>query len=115
MITVLRNSQPVARQDYVCEFCGCKIKKGDKYNKQTNVFDGEIYDFKTHVECSEVSIKLDMYNDLSDEGLSMDTFKENISNYIYANHYDDEADDISEEWCNLTAHEEIVKINNELK
>ena len=40
-----------ARKDHRCEYCGGIIHKGEKYMRQTNVFDGDIYTFKCHDLC----------------------------------------------------------------
>lgn len=88
-------------------FCGCKIQVGQRYERQTNVFEGQIYDFINHEECSKVASELDMYDGCDDCGLDGETFREELDEYVHANHYDDEADDISEDW--QLSHYEIAK------
>ena len=112
MVTTIKDSHPIARKEHICELCGCKINKGQKYYRQTNVFDGCIYDWIEHEECLEIASKLDMFGECDyDEGLSPDLYKEIIDNYIYQEHYDD----IAENWQGLTKYEEVCKILQELK
>lgn len=33
---------PTARKEHTCMWCGCKIKKGEKYERQTIKWDGQI-------------------------------------------------------------------------
>ena len=116
MVTTIKESHPIARKEHLCEFCGCKINKGQKYYRQTNIFDGRIYDWIEHEECREIASELDMFGECDyDEGLSSDLYKEIIDNYIYREHYDDITDDIAEDWQGLTRYEEICKILQELK
>jgi hypothetical protein len=87
MIRVISESEPTARKDHDCDSCDwlCngfgyvdfsfsdlrniakakkqhwKIKKGQKYQKQINVCDGEIYTFKSIPEIHEICIKHDLY------------------------------------------------------
>jgi hypothetical protein len=88
VITVLSESEPIARKQHncsACEFildCGVhgfgytfaelrliakakrnnyKIVKGQKYLKQNNVCDGEIYTFKAIPEMHELCLKYDHY------------------------------------------------------
>ena len=100
-------AHPTARKEHICQFCGCKIQPGQKYERQTNVFEGQIYDFVNHEECSDVAHELSMYDDCDDCGLDGETFREELDEYVHANHYDDEADDISEDW--QLSHYEIAK------
>jgi hypothetical protein len=88
MITVLSESEPTARKDYDCDACAWvlnngiygmgftmkekralvkarrnrwKIIKGQKYIKQGNVQNGEIYTFKAIPEIHEICLKHDLY------------------------------------------------------
>ena len=116
MVTTIKDSHPIARKEHICELCGCKINKGQKYYRQTNVFDGRIYDWIEHEECGQTVSELDMFSECdSDEDLSTDLYKEIIDNYIYREHHDDITDDIAEDWQGLTRYEEVCKILEELK
>lgn len=55
MPTILRETYPTAKKEHRCEFCCEKIAIGQKYVRQTNVYDGTIDDFVTHQECKEVA------------------------------------------------------------
>ena len=115
MLTTLKETHPIARKEYLCSACGCKINKGQKYYRQTNVLDGCIYDWIEHEECRNIASELVMYDECDDEGLSPDCFKEIIDNYIHREHHNDITDDIAEDWQNLTRYEEVCKILQELK
>ena len=110
MLTMLKDSHPIARKEHICELCGCKINKGQKYYRQTNIYDGYIYDWIEHEECHQISSKFGMYEDECDED-----FGATLYEYIYQEHYDDITDDIAEDWQNLTRYEEVCKILEELK
>ena len=97
-----------------CEFCCEKIAIGQKYVRQTNIYDGTIYDFVTHQECNEVAHELNMYDDCDDSGLDGDSFRENLNAYVYANHYDEHTDDVYTSW-QLNYYEIAKKILKELK
>ena len=115
MVTTIKDSHPIARKEHICELCGCRINKGQKYYRQTNVYDGCIYDWIEHEECREIASELDMYDECDDEGLSPDCFEEIIDNYIYQEHYNDITDDVAEDWQSLSRYEEVCKILEELK
>lgn len=110
---VLRNTTPTARKEHNCEFCGGKIAIGEKYDRQTNLHDGTVYDWVCHTACSQVACQLNMY-DHCDEGLNDDGFIESLNRYVYDNHYDDELDDIAEDW-QLPYPELVKKVLEELK
>lgn len=74
----LRESKPKARKEHKCDFCCEKIKKGEVYNSQTNVYDGDIYVWKTHKKCSEIAAELRMY-DNCDEGVGQSEFWDYIT------------------------------------
>ena len=116
MITTLKENHSIARKEYLCSACGCKINKGQKYYRQTNIYDGSIYDWKEHEECRAIAYELDMYDNCdTEDGLSPDDFKEMIDDYIGQEHYNDITDDTAEDWQNLTRYEEVCKILEELK
>ena len=66
MPTTLREAYPTAKKEHICEFCACKIQPGQKYVRQTNIYDGTVYDFVTHQECKEVAHELRMYDGCDD-------------------------------------------------
>lgn len=116
MITNLRTSRPVARKQHICMLCGCKIIPGQKYERQTNIYDAAPYDFICHEECDSVAHKLDMYQECEyDEGLTHDFFREAIDEYIHDNHYNESTDDNESDWLGLTKYEEVCKIDKELQ
>ena len=61
MITVLKDSHPVAREEHRCLLCNGMINKGQQYYRQTCVYDAAPYDCIEHDECYEVARELDMY------------------------------------------------------
>ena len=116
MVTTIKDSHPIARKEHICELCGGTINKGQKYYRQTNVYDGCIYDWIEHEECREIASELDMYDEYNyDEGLSSEGFEEMLDEYIHREHHDDITDDIADDWQNLTRYEEVCKILDELK
>lgn len=114
MLTVLRETYPTARKEHGCEFCGEKIAIGQKYVRQTNIYDGTIYDFVTHQECNEVADELRMYDDCDDSGLHGESFREELNSYVYANHYDEHTDDVYTSW-QVNHYEIAKKVLEELK
>lgn len=116
MIEMLKDFHPIAIKEYLCELCGGKINKGQKYHRQTNVCDGYVCDWIEHDECCQVVSELDMYSKCDlDEGLSSDAFKDKLDEYIRQTHYNDLTDDVDEDWKGLTRHEQVCKILDELK
>lgn len=90
-------------------FCGCPIVVGEKYQRSTEVYDGELYDWRCHEDCALVADLLNMY-DSCDEGLGEDDFQDNISEYLYANYTDKELDDIPESIRAMSRIERVRKI-----
>lgn len=113
MVQVLKNIKPIARKEHKCMFCGGAIPIGVKYDKQICVYDGSVYDWVTHEECSNIAHELDMYDDCDDCGLDDDSFIECIKQYVYDNHYDDSIDDIAKDW-QLPYYDTVKKILEEL-
>ena len=65
----------VAKKEHKCNLCGFKIKVGEKYDWQKNVYDGMLYEFKMHLTCLELASKLNMFY-LCDDVLTCDEFAE---------------------------------------
>lgn len=116
MPTILHDSHPIARKEHICEYCGCKISKGQKYYRQTCAYDGYVYDWVAHKECQDIAHDLDMFSECdSEEGLTSDYFNDIINDYINQEHYDKATDDVAMDWQGLTRYEEVCKILEELK
>lgn len=49
--TLLSETQPIARKDHRCIWCGQKIEKGTKYVSERSVFDGDMQNHHWHEEC----------------------------------------------------------------
>ena len=79
----LRNTEPKAMKEHKCNFCLENINVGEIYYSQTNVLDSEIYTWKTHLSCSLIAGKLDMY-DYCDEGVTSDDFWDYINEALYS-------------------------------
>lgn len=77
--------------------CNCKIKKGQRYYRQTCVYD-YVYDFIEHEECNAIAKELDMY-DGCDEGLNDETFTSCLDQYVYDNYPEEEADSLDTMSC----------------
>jgi hypothetical protein len=75
----LSDSTPTARKEHKCNFCGGIIGVGEKYERQTNKHDGDIYTWKSHFKCSLIASELRMFDEC-DEGLTDEDFYESITN-----------------------------------
>lgn len=113
MLTTLKTTHPVARKVHHCNFCYGKINLGQRYIRQTILFDGDIYDWLEHEECNEICCELDMWADCdSDYGISSEQFQETIDQAIYDTFSEEE---MESEWDNLTMYEKVKKFLNYLK
>lgn len=103
MIT-LETATRKARKDHVCNYCGLKIKAGETYTNQTNIFE-DLYHWKSHKSCDDLADELGMFEDVDDEGLTGDGFRDYVWQYLRHNKLDD--DDLS--WVDAIAKvKEIV-------
>ena len=66
MPTVLRETYPTAKKEHICEFCGYKIQPGQKYVRQTNVYDGVLHDLirTEYNDCKTCSLYSVCYENL---------------------------------------------------
>ena len=67
-----------ARKEYSCDYCGGKIKPGERYEHYTGKYDGDIYVWKAHERCVFVAHEIWDYVD-PDEGMDADAFYEGCS------------------------------------
>lgn len=80
METLSTEKETKARKEHRCDFCSYKIMVNELYMKSTHVYDGSIYDWKTHKYCAKLAHKLKMYDECYyDEGVTMDDFMETVS------------------------------------
>lgn len=100
-----------AHKPHHCDFCGCKIEKGALYNLQFNKDGGDVWSNREHLECFELTSIIE-FGDY--DGITEQLFCEAIQDYIYKNHYDENLDDISEEWQKLSRYEATKRILQEL-
>ena len=70
-----------ARKEHKCNFCNGVIKKGEEYQYSVHK-DDEVYTWKSHINCSELVVLLDMEYDY--EGITGDEFCEYLSDYIHS-------------------------------
>jgi len=77
MVQTIRRSEVTARKPHTCSYCHGIINKGEKYGSSTNVYDGDMYTWKSHGKCSDIASKLKMF-DNEDEGLTDEAFMEYI-------------------------------------
>lgn len=80
----LNISYPTARKEHKCMYCYGTINVGDKYERQTNIFDGQIYDWVCHLECQKITGLLNMYDYYNDEGVTTECFQESICESVVA-------------------------------
>lgn len=83
MTTLKKPKETKAKKQHSCNFCGLRIPKGDTYIKSTHVYDGNIYDFKSHTWCSDIAEKLNMYETCQYD----EVFTEEDFNYIIRKEY----------------------------
>lgn len=113
-MTELKTTTPFARKEHVCNWCGGKIFKGEKYDRQTILFDGRIYDWVSHLDCLELTGLLNMFDYDYGEGINEDTFQECVRDYINEHHYNYDTDQFDEGWEGLSVYDAVLKIKEEL-
>lgn len=47
-----------ARKDHTCDTCESKIYKGEEYDYQTNIYGGEIYNWKQCHYCKSITDRM---------------------------------------------------------
>lgn len=101
-----------ADKEYFCEYCGGDIHIGEQYMRIPMETDHK-YDFVCHCHCNEVAYLLDMFDRDDYDSLIPECFRDYISEYVYANHYDEDTEDIEAEW-DLPLPELVEKVYLEL-
>lgn len=114
-MTILRTSHPTAKKEHICMFCGCKIKVGERYERQTIADDGDMYDWVCHQDCSDIATDIDMYDGLCyDEGLTGDSFECAIDDYLIE-HYSDSPMHIRDDIRKMTRIEQVRMIRDDIR
>ena len=78
-MTNLKNTNPTAKKEHRCEWCGGKINKGERYDYKVGTFDGDFFTIKSHIDCDKLIYKLDMFEH-SEDGIDSCIFWEYIFN-----------------------------------
>lgn len=80
METIRYTSDVKAKKEHRCNFCGEKIRVGETYCISTHKNDGELYDWRTHKHCSDLAVRLRMYDECI-EGVTEDDFVGTVSSF----------------------------------
>lgn len=117
MITELNTSYPTARKEHRCMYCGGTINVGEKYERQTNKYDNQIYDWVCHLECQEVTGLLSMFDNDYGEGIDGEHFIEYLQDWLFDKHYNDETETYDDGFDpdRLSYHDIVLNIIKELK
>lgn len=118
MVTQLNMSYPTARKEHKCMWCGGIIKIGEKYERSTNIYDNQIYDWVSHLECRKVTGLLNMFDyDYDGDGINGDDFVQCLQEWLYDHHYNDETDTYDDGFDPdvMSYHEIVLNILEEFK
>lgn len=69
-----------ARKEHICDFCGCKIEPGERYEIETGFFDCRPYTWKSHIHCRDLCAKLWDYADPDEPGMTSSDFMDAAQN-----------------------------------
>ena len=75
MYQSLEHKNVIARKEHTCDWCGNVIKKGEEYWRQKYIYDGDFYEWHSHLACSRIVSAIWDYCD-PDEGMDEDQFQE---------------------------------------
>ncbi|MBR2399561.1 MAG: hypothetical protein IKA96_06355 [Alistipes sp.] len=117
MVTELNKSYPTARKEHRCSWCGGTIKVGEKYERSTLIYDGQIYDFVCHLECRKATELLNVFDYDMGDGVDEECFVQCLQDWLYEHHYNDETDTYDEGFDPdvVSYHDIVLKIVEELK
>ncbi len=80
MYATLDRKNRKARKQHRCDYCGGIIEKGETYDWSKHVYDGDLYEWKTHQKCQFLAAELWDYAD-PDEGMDEDMFQEALHDF----------------------------------
>lgn len=75
MPEILDQKERTARKQHTCCYCEGYIEKGEKYDWAKLAYDGLIYEWKAHKECSLIASEIWEYVD-PDDGMTHEDFME---------------------------------------
>lgn len=80
-MTIISDELRTARKDHICNFCGCEIKKGEKYKHTVIADNGSVYNWKSHLGCEEA---VEIYNmDEYGDGVTHEDFVDCINDALF--------------------------------
>ncbi len=79
-MTTLRFDKRKANKGHVCNYCGEIIEKGEYYYNSAHEYEGSVYTWKSHENCSKLLNELGMDGD---EGITQEIFVEYVDNAYY--------------------------------
>lgn len=95
----IKSAIVMSAKPHICDYCGCEIPKGERYEKQTNVCDGRMYTWRAHLYCKALCSKIWNYVD-PDEGMTgyefCDAVRELMSTFYCPFHCDEYEDNIQD-------------------
>ena len=92
MIEIISQKVKKAKKEHTCDWCQCKIDKGEEYQNTTLKFN-DLYIWKSHLHCTKIyqELKMDTYDG---DGVDSDTFMEFVYEFLYKNLNEEENDEI---------------------
>lgn len=82
--TILSDKERKARKSHSCDYCGCEIPVGKKYNCASLIYDNRLYDWKAHLDCQFIAQALWSWIDPDDYGLDSEHFQESVQEFCAA-------------------------------
>ena len=67
-----------AKKQHICDWCEQPIAIGELYEREFLKFNGNVYTWKAHIKCREITSTLNMFDGPCDEGLTAESFQEYI-------------------------------------
>ena len=80
---ILASKERKARKEHRCDYCGEIIKKGEAYDWSKNIYEGTLYEWKGHKQCSFLCSQLWDYAD-PDEGMDEELFQDSLHDFCRA-------------------------------
>lgn len=67
-----------ARNPHICSYCNATIEKGEEYEWSKLAYEGEVYEWKSHISCKEIAVEIWDYVE-PDEGMTEEDFREGVT------------------------------------